>query len=332
MNKKKVTGFGFLMVFAVLIYMNYRVPFMNQQAGPWSIGYGESVTFPESFPIKNDLHYALDSLKKFDKYTSFMADPFFVKEKDTFYLFFEHQTNYKHGAVIGVMTSIDGKKYHYEGTVLKQPFHLSYPQVFKYKQSFYMIPESKRANNVLLYKAKKFPFQWDVEDTLLANVKYKDPSIYLSDTLNIMVASDDKLNLHLYMADSLKGKWHKHPKDVVLKGTEARAGGRFFVMDGRLYLPVQNCSKGYGSGISIYEFKINAENCEVVKTKNLIMKGVTDSQFYSFGMHQLDIQKIEGNYYYVYDGNPLSGKPSKFNWWGTVKLNAIDFLSYLHLF
>lgn len=316
----------------VLMYMNYRVPFMNKQAGVWSIGYGESSIFPESFPNENDLHYDLAKLKKNDLNTVFMADPFFVKEKDTFYLFFEHQSNYKHGAVIGVMTSIDGKKYDYKGTVLQQPFHLSYPQVFKNKESFYMIPESKAANNVLLYKANKFPFKWTIEDTLIKNVRYKDPSIYLSDSLNIMVASDDELNLQLYIADSLKGKWRKHPKDIVLKGSEARAGGRFFVLDGRLYLPVQNCSKGYGSGISIYEFKINENKCEVVKAKNLIMHGITDSKFYSFGMHQLDIQKIGDKYYYVYDGNPLSGKPSKFNWKGTLKINAYDFLSYLNLF
>lgn len=322
----------FFTIIIVLVYMNYRVPFMNQQAGPWSIGYGESISFPKTFPTQNDSNYSLDNIKKFDSNSVFMADPFFIKENNTFYMFFEHQSNYKHGAVIGVMTSKDGKKYDYKGTVLKETFHLSYPQVFKHKESFYMIPESKNANNVLLYKAKKFPFQWYVDDTLISNVRYKDPSVFLSDTLNIMVASDHNLNMYLYYADSLKGKWHKHPKNVVLKGTEARAGGRFFVVKGKLYLPIQNCSKGYGSGISLYEFKVNEKTCEVVKTDDLIMQGIPKSKLYSFGMHQLDIQMIDGKYYYVYDGNPLSEKPAVFNWRGTLKLNAVDFLSYLNLF
>lgn len=332
MKKNKIIGFVVFGMVLLLVYMNYRVPFMNKQAGPWTVGYGRSMSFPASFPLENDLHYPLDTMLKFDAHTSFMADPFFVKEKDTFYLFFEHQSNYEHGAVIGLMTSTDGHKYDYRGTVLEQPFHLSYPQVFKHKKSFYMIPESKNANNVLLYKAKKFPFQWNIEDTLISNVRYKDPSIYLSDSLSIMVASDDELNLHLYIADSLKGKWRRHPKNIVLKGSEARAGGRFFVNKGKLYLPIQNCSKGYGSGISIYEFKVTSEKCEVVKTQNLIMKGITDSDFYSFGMHQLDIQKIGNEFYYVYDGNTLSKKVPRFNWKGTLKINTYDLLNYLNLF
>ncbi|WP_395051108.1 hypothetical protein [Flavobacterium sp.] len=81
-----------------------------------------------------------------------------------------------------------------------------------------------------------------------------DPSIYLSDSLNIMVASDYAKNLYVYQADSLFGKWQLHHKPIALIGTESRAGGRFFADQKGLILPVQNFTKGYGYGVSLYRF------------------------------------------------------------------------------
>src|SRR3970282_1407135 len=126
--------------------------------------------------------YSIEKLQAQNDSTVFLADPFFVKEEDTIYLFFEHQKS-KSNADVGLLTSIDGKNYRYRGTVLSQKFHLSYPQVFKYKGDFYMVPESKQANAVLLYKAHRFPYGWRICDTLIANVQLVDPTIYLSDSL-----------------------------------------------------------------------------------------------------------------------------------------------------
>ena len=38
----------------------------------------------------------------------------------------------------------------------------------------------------------------------------------------------------------------------MITGSEARAGGRFFADKKGLLLPIQNCSNGYGFGLSIY--------------------------------------------------------------------------------
>ena len=73
------------------------------------------------------------------------------------------------------------------GEVLDEPFHISYPQVFKHKDRYFMLPETKRSNNILLYEAKNFPYDWGIVDTLIHNVRYKDPSIYLK-TLQAQVS------------------------------------------------------------------------------------------------------------------------------------------------
>lgn len=313
----------------LIIIINNRTPFFQQQAGGWSIGYGSSKNYPKTMAVNQNDIFSIEELKEKNDSTVFLADPFFVKEKDTFYLFFEHQKT-KSNADVGLMTSVDGKNYTYRGTVLTQKFHLSYPQVFKYKNEFYMLPETKRANAVLLYKAYRFPYDWRVCDTLLSNIRLKDPSIYISDSLNIMVASDDKLNMYLYQADSLFGKWKLHKKPIALMGTEARAGGRFFADAKGLILPVQNCTNGYGYGLSLFRLSFKKDEYTIKREVPFFLKAQTEIKEFNAGMHQLDIQQVGPNqFYYVYDGNHLISDSKKLNVWGPLKWTYIDFKNWI---
>lgn len=318
---------GGLLIFILLI-INYRTPFFQPQGGPWSIGFGASNDFPQSV-LKNYNLYSFDSLESITNQTNFLADPFFIKEKDSFYLFFEHQMK-RPNAEIALMTSVDGINYDYKGTVLKEKFHLSYPLVFKHESTFYMLPETKIAGHILLYKSYNFPYDWRVYDTLVKNVKLKDPTIYLSDTLNILVASDDHMNLFMYQSDSLKGIWKLHNRSKVLMGTEARPGGRFFIKNNKLHLPVQNGTQGYGYGITIYEFKFTNESYSV-KRKIPFYAKAQDSIFnFSAGMHHLDIQSIDNGFYYVFDGNQLKSNQKKLNYRGPFKWNYIDLKNWFY--
>ena len=319
----------FFFVLSLLVMINYRTPFLRQDGGGWSIGYGSSSSFPEKMMIDAKSVYSIEKLKTKNDSTVFLADPFFVKERDTFYIFFEHQKN-KNNADIGLLTSADGKNYEYRGTVLTQKFHLSYPQVFKYRNDFYMVPESKRANAILLYKAHRFPFDWKVCDTLVPNVQLVDPSLYVSDSLNIMVASDYAKNMYFYVADSLFGKWKLHQKSIALIGTESRAGGRFFADKKGLILPIQNFSNGYGYGVSLYRFSFRDGNYVAKREKPLFLVANETIKEFNAGMHQLDIQRIDANhYYYVYDGNRLNSDAKNLNIWGPLKWNYLDFKNWV---
>jgi hypothetical protein len=327
---KKYCLFGFLFcVVALLLIINYRTPFFQQDGGGWSIGYGESVGYPEKIAVGKNSIYSIEKLKAQNDSTVFLADPFFVKEKGIFYLFFEHKKT-KSNADVGLMTSTDGKKYQYRGTVLSQKFHLSYPQVFKYKDAFYMLPESKQANMVLLYKAYHFPFDWRICDTLIANVQLVDPSIYLSDSLNILVATDYEKNMYLYQADSLFGEWKLHEKPIALIGTEARAGGRFFADKKGLILPVQNCTKGYGYGVSLYRFSFHDGSYQVKRDSPFYLKANENIAIFNAGMHQLDMQRVDADqYYYVYDGNQLNSAAKHLNVRGPLKWSYLDFKNWI---
>ncbi|MBC7845893.1 MAG: hypothetical protein H7Y10_05330 [Flavobacterium sp.] len=314
---------------AVLAIINYRTPFLRQDGGGWSVGYGSSAIYPEKMQVDKKAVYSIEMLKAQNDSTVFLADPFFVKEKDTFYLFFEHKKN-KSNADISLLTSVDGKKYQYRGTVLTQKFHLSYPQVFKYRNAFYMVPESKQSNAVLLYKAHRFPYDWRICDTLVAGVQLVDPSIYLSDSLSIMVASDYAKNMYVYEADSLFGKWKLHKKPIALIGTESRAGGRFFADKKGLILPVQNFTKGYGYGVSLYRFSFKDGSYTVNRERPFFLMANEYIKEFNAGMHHLDIQRLdETHYYYVYDGNRLNSNSKSLNLWGPLKWNYLDLKNWM---
>ena len=327
--KNRYLLFVLILVLALLALINYRTPFLRQDGGGWSVGYGSSSIFPEKILIDKSDIYSIEMLKAKNDSTVFLADPFFVKEKDTFYLFFEHKTK-QTNADIGLLTSVDGKNYEYRGTVLTQKFHLSYPQVFKYRNDFFMVPESRQGNAVLLYKAHRFPFDWRVCDTLVADVQLVDPSIYLSDSLNIMVASDYAKNMYVYEADSLFGKWRLHKRPIALIGTESRAGGRLFADTKGLLLPVQNFTKGYGYGVSLYRFSFQDGNYRVRREKPFFLVANENIKAFNAGMHHLDIQQLDANnYYYVYDGNGLNSNSKSLNLWGPLKWNYLDLKNWL---
>ena len=312
-----------------MVYLNYRTPFYIVSGGPWSIGYGFAKEYPNSIPVSKNAIFSTKNLNIKNDSTQFIADPFFIKEKDTFYIFFEHKLKNVHHAKIGLLTSTDGQNYTYKGTVLQEKFHLSYPQVFKYKQNFYMIPETQGANNILLYKAEKFPYQWNVCDTLIPDIKLKDPTVFLSDTLNILVGTDQNLKMQLYTSTSLFDAWKAHKNPNPLIGSESRPGGRFFNTKNGLILPVQNSSQGYGYGVSLYKFNFRKAAYSVEKINHLILKRQSTIPAFAAGMHHLDVQEIDGQVYYVYDGNKLGDDSKKLNIIGALKMNLLDFKQWL---
>ncbi|MFD1095254.1 glucosamine inositolphosphorylceramide transferase family protein [Salegentibacter chungangensis] len=311
----------------VLFIFNYRYPFITPAVGNWSVGYGKTNKILPSFSINPNsiiTYKEVDSLLVEEIH--YIADPFFVADSTGYYLFTELKGN--GSADIALFTSHDGSEYNYQGVVLDESFHLSYPQVFNYKNEYYMVPETKGAGNVLLYKAKEFPFEWEIEDTLLHNIAIKDPSILLSKDLNLIVGVNDNLEQFFFTADSLKGSWKEHPNYSPRWGNESRPGGRFFKVNDSWYLPLQNRRLGYGTGISLYALKNNQGNLELIPKRHMYLSPQTGINWFNRGMHHLDIQPDKDSYYVVYDGDRnFKGKRS-FQYKRTLKFNFIDLYNY----
>ena len=301
---------------------------MVAPGGNWSVGFQEVSNVLE-FEIEPEgiiTWQKVNGITK--KEIAYIADPFFLKVKDTFNLFVEIKGN--DNADIALFTSLDGEDYRYKGIVLDEPFHLSYPQVFRHKENFYMLPETKGANQVLLYKAEMFPYKWKVHDTLIKNKALKDPSVLLSEELNLIVAVDDELKQFMYTADSLNGKWKKVEKFEPRWGNESRPGGRFIQVGEDWYLPLQNHSEGYGTGISLYKLLNTGEGYEFEIAEKLILKPQEEIKWFERGMHHLDVQQLDdGSYYMVYDGDMSVGGRKVFQYKRSVKWNLVDLYNYL---
>ena len=113
-------------------------------------------------PAENIENPVLTSESVSDVPAKFIADPFMLKVKNTWYMFFEVLNQQTKKGEIRLATSEDGLKWRYQQIVLAEPYHHSYPYVFEWMNNYYMVPESYEAGSVRLYKALQFPTSWVV--------------------------------------------------------------------------------------------------------------------------------------------------------------------------
>jgi hypothetical protein len=244
-----------LLLAAVYVYQTRGVPFVRIHDN-WSLGvYTGDSPFALSQPedIRNPVLTILDVT---DVPAHFLADPFMVYENDVWYMFFEVYNLNSHQGDIAVATSADGRRWQYERLVLDEPFHLSYPFVFKWEGAYYMVPESGEANSVRLYVADEFPFTWRHTATLLEGDGFLDNSLaYYNEYWWLFTSFEGNDMLRLYYAADLFGPWREHPLSPVIENNphHARPGGRPLLHDGRLYRYAQDSDPRYGHKMWAFE-------------------------------------------------------------------------------
>ncbi|MCH4821567.1 hypothetical protein ML462_00140 [Gramella lutea] len=323
--RKKYIVLFFLFILGVLLIFNYRYPFLVSKSKGWSIGFMKT-----DDPLKKLVPSRSNILKR-DTLNSitigntrFIADPFLYFEENNFYIFFEHQEK-KGPAKIGLFHSNDGYNYEFEGIVIEEPFHLSFPQVFEYRNKKYILPESASINNVVLYESVDFPEKWELRDTLISNISLKDPALLVSDNLNLIVGIDDNYKQRVFKSDSLFGDWEEDLSFNIQKGNEIRPAGNFFSVEGEWYLPFQNNTEGYGSGVSLY--KLDFDKFEKLIENQLFR---SDSiRWFDRGMHHLNVNSLNGGFYLVYDGDEGYDDEFDITIISSIKYNLSDLYNYL---
>jgi hypothetical protein len=219
------------------VWRQRGIPFVAQKE-QWTIGI-YSARDPFSFDGGHRwFNPVLRAEDVTDVPAKFVADPFLIKEGATWYLFFEvYNRNTKQGDE-AVATSTNTYQWDYQQVILDEPFHLSYPYVFKWEGEYYLIPESFEANSVRLYKADVFPTKWSFVTTLVDGGDYVDNSIaYYNGKWWLFSATTSNDTLHLFYADQLTGPFVEHPESPIVKGSvhKARSSGRVLVFEDRLY-------------------------------------------------------------------------------------------------
>lgn len=252
-----------------------------------------------------------------------MADPFLVKENGKYYIFYEELTG-KHrnlGGNIAVLESDDFTQWRRLGVVLKEPFHMSFPNVFKWKGVWYMLPEAAASQELRLYCSKQFPYKWDfckvlqsenfptkwnLCKVLMKDVRYADPMIMEKDGvwylwLNLFGKED---SLRLYTADDLLGEWHEHPKSPIrVNEVDTRPAGRVSKINGEWYYFVQEHLGGYGTGTIAYKIlTLSPTEFEDERLEQNPILCKNGDGWAKNGMHHLSFVEEDGQYACVTDG------------------------------
>ncbi|MBK3519938.1 glucosamine inositolphosphorylceramide transferase family protein [Carboxylicivirga marina] len=185
------------------------------------------------------------------------ADPFVVDGK---YLFVE-QIDFKSNKGKLVVTELDDNSdiVKYE-TIIDEPFHLSYPNVFKKDDLWYMLPESAADKSLRLYVSSNFPTEWSFKRKLKADIRFLDfTPLYhngfwwLFTTSKVMERGSSYDQLYLfYSEDFINDEWQPHPQNpVITDSSVARPAGNLYWHNNELYRPSQDCFNKYGGSIKV---------------------------------------------------------------------------------
>ncbi|MEO8354721.1 MAG: hypothetical protein ABI621_02290 [Chloroflexota bacterium] len=283
----------------IYVGMKRGIPFVAQRE-QWTIGIYRSNN-PFHF---NELQGWINPLFRAENVTDvpakFVADPFLIKEDETYSLFFEVYNNDTKQGDLAVATSTNTWTWNYEKVIIDEPFHLSYPYVFKADDGYYLIPESFEDNSIRLYKAEDFPTQWSYVKTLVEGRDYVDNSIVYYNNqwwLFSSVTSNDTLYLHY--ADSLTGPWKEHPQSPIVMGDvrKSRPSGRMIVYDGKLYRFTMDLQPPVGThqvmAYEIMEITPTSYSEKLAQEAPVVMP--SGSGWNAQAMHQLDPVQVDSN-------------------------------------
>ena len=114
----------------------------KRAVGPWSIGIYEGPTPFDLVPAASANNPVLSYKDVNDADPIFVADPFMVPGDDGYVMFIEVAVQDTDQGDIGYATSTDAMSWDYQGIIINEVFHLSYPRVVSWDGEFLMVPES----------------------------------------------------------------------------------------------------------------------------------------------------------------------------------------------
>jgi hypothetical protein len=244
---------------------------------------------------------------------SFVADPVHISVDGVYHLFFEVWNRSRNRGEIAYAVSRDARAWAYREVVLREAFHLSYPCVFRHDDAFYMIPETRAANGIRLYRAERFPSRWTcVGELQRGDIAAATPIRH--DGLWWIFAHRGLDELRLFWSRHLTDGWQEHPMNPIVAGNRrlSRPAGRLVVLENRVLRFAQDAWPHYGSrvrAVAIREWSVTSYAEEEVAESPIL--DASGAGWNAQGMHHVDfIRHSEADWLAVVDGYTLAAKPS----------------------
>ena len=261
----------------------------------WTIGIYAGPSPLHLSPPANVRNPVLTGADVTDLKVDTLAHPFMVVAGSRYYLFFTAKDLATDKGGIGLAESANGLDWKFRRSVLQEPFVLSHPFVFKWKNDYYMIPEAHTETSVRLYKAAAFPDRWEYEGDLLKGDHFISPTLVRHKGMWWMfVARTGNDTLRLFYASELKGPWTEHPLSPVVKKNldTARPAGRPFVIDGTLYRLGQDCDPTYGNQVHAFQITDISPTTYAEKMIDTPVVKASSKGWNAEAMHHVDAHQI----------------------------------------
>jgi hypothetical protein len=128
-----------------------------------------------------------------------------------------------------------------------------------------MIPVSGASRKISLYKARNFPYEWELDMHLMEDLKSADTTLLKNEGKWWMcVNKDEEQNtllyneLFLFSADDFRSDdWKPHPQNPIVSNVaSSRPAGKIIEKNGKLIRPSQKSSLRYGHGTYFNEIEV----------------------------------------------------------------------------
>ena len=272
----------------------------------WSIGIYSGATLLDLEPDPKTGNPVISAEDITDVRAKFVADPFMIRAGGTWHMFFEVMNTETLKGEIGLAASPDGRDWKYRRSVLREPFHLSYPYVFYLDGEYYMIPETFEAKSIRLYRADPFPDKWVLVESILEGAFVDSSFVFHGGRWWMFTCpynSDDDV-LELFHARTIHGPWHRHPASPIVKGDNqiARPGGRVIMNDGKPIRFTQACYPDYGMWVRAFETEPTTSSYSEreLDRSPILTKG--EQSWNRSGMHHIDPHLVDGRWLACVDG------------------------------
>jgi len=254
-----------------------------------------------SLPLDGEPDFVLRTRKFFrnPRQPHTIADPFLFEDQGRTYVLFETQVGDDFGRIEAAEVTSAGPKH--LGVILSEPFHLSYPSVFRIKDQIYLMPECAGSGEMRLYRFEQFPRN-PIFVRSLKSGKFADPSpIVVDGTLFIFATTADGLQL-FHTDDPIRGSLELHPASPLTKDPAfSRCGGTPFRLGHVLLRPAQNCADQYGSNLNLMRIE---ELTRDRYRESIFQQDIFECEhdWNAEGGHHLSVAKFEGRYAVAVDG------------------------------
>lgn len=235
---------------------------------------------------------------------AFVADPFRVAVNGTTYVFAEAWSRSGQRGQIAAFRLNRRNQVVDSSIVMAEPFHLSYPCVFKQGGEYYMLPEAWESGTLFLYKARTFPWHWE-RFRILMELDYADPQIFFHNNAWYIFLNTDPLvnaNTSVFWAESLLQKWHPHPQNPMINGDRllARSAGPLIRSRGRIFRFSQDCRKRYGHCVFASEIiELSPFSIRIIPIGRVELDR---PEWARSAFHHLDVFFENGVHYALFDG------------------------------